>query len=107
MPEIILKRLRSGQPTFKGVEHRVIRHSPTGMEWGYAGSGPADLALNILLLAGLDQAEADWLYQDFKFAYIAPMPHEGGVIKTKEVRAWAGRMRELAARKAQTGEATA
>lgn len=27
--------------------HRV-RHSPTGMNWGYGGSGPADLALSIL-----------------------------------------------------------
>jgi hypothetical protein len=26
----------------------VVYHSPTGMEWGYAGSGPADLALSIL-----------------------------------------------------------
>ena len=28
--------------------HHVVFHSPTGFEWGYAGSGPADLALSIL-----------------------------------------------------------
>ncbi|MBT9252140.1 MAG: hypothetical protein KM296_00220 [Brockia lithotrophica] len=28
--------------------HHVERHSPTGFEWGYGGSGPADLALSIL-----------------------------------------------------------
>ena len=27
----------------------VILHSPTGLEWGYAGSGPADTALSILV----------------------------------------------------------
>jgi hypothetical protein len=27
----------------------VVKHSPTGMEWGYAGSGPADLARSILI----------------------------------------------------------
>lgn len=27
---------------------RVVLHSPTGFEWGYGGSGPADLALSIL-----------------------------------------------------------
>jgi len=27
----------------------IIRHSPTGMEWGYGGSGPADLARSILI----------------------------------------------------------
>lgn len=27
----------------------VKRHSPTGMSWGYAGSGPADLARSLLI----------------------------------------------------------
>ena len=27
----------------------VVKHSPAGMEWGYAGSGPADLARSILI----------------------------------------------------------
>ena len=26
----------------------IVRHSPTGMTWGYGGSGPADLALSLL-----------------------------------------------------------
>ncbi len=26
----------------------IVRHSPTGLEWGYGGSGPADTALSIL-----------------------------------------------------------
>lgn len=26
-----------------------VRHSPTGLEWGYGGSGPADLARSILI----------------------------------------------------------
>lgn len=25
----------------------IVEHSPTGMEWGYAGSGPMDLALSL------------------------------------------------------------
>ena len=29
------------------VPHNIVYHSPTGFEWGYAGSGPADLALNL------------------------------------------------------------
>ena len=27
----------------------VVRHSPTGMEWGYGGSGPADLSRSLLI----------------------------------------------------------
>ncbi len=30
------------------LRHRIVYHSPSGFEWGYAGSGPSDLALNIL-----------------------------------------------------------
>ncbi len=29
----------------------VVRHSPDGLSWGYAGSGPADLARSLLLHA--------------------------------------------------------
>lgn len=45
-------------------------HSPDGFNWGYAGSGPAQLALAIALkLTG----KADG-YQDFKFRVIANIP---------------------------------
>ena len=36
-----------GDPLPWGVE--VVPHFPTGLEWGYHGSGPAQLALAILL----------------------------------------------------------
>lgn len=32
------------------------RHSPTGLEWGYSGSGPSDAALSILVDALADKA---------------------------------------------------
>jgi hypothetical protein len=45
-------------------------HSPDGYNWGYGGSGPAQLALAIMLkLTG--KAEG---YQDFKFKIIADLP---------------------------------
>jgi hypothetical protein len=54
---------------------RVVNHSPTGFCWGYGGSGPAQLALAILLehFKG-DQVRAKELYQDFKFKVIARLP---------------------------------
>lgn len=38
----------------------VVKHSPTGMNWGYGGSGPADCARSLLLaaLATVDPAAA-------------------------------------------------
>ena len=45
-------------------------HSPDGYNWGYGGSGPAQLALAIMLqLTG----KADG-YQDFKWKTIATIP---------------------------------
>lgn len=35
------------------------RHSPTGFEWGYGGSGPADLARSLLIDALGDQAKCE------------------------------------------------
>lgn len=51
----------------------LINHSPTGFEWGYGGSGPAQLSFALLLnYLGEKQLErVQETYQDFKFAVIA------------------------------------
>ena len=52
--------------------HLGIRsHSPTGFEWGYGGSGPAQLALALLADALGDTELAQMHYQDFKRAFVA------------------------------------
>lgn len=38
------------------LPHRKVKHSPTGFSWGYGGSGPAELALNMILDAVGDAA---------------------------------------------------
>jgi Family of unknown function (DUF6166) len=49
----------------------IVNHSPTGFSWGYAGSGPAQLALAILAdYFGCAHA-ARPLHQLFKFAAIS------------------------------------
>jgi hypothetical protein len=69
------------------LEHRV-RHSPSGLSWGYAGSGPADLARSILW-DFLGNEPAPWLYQAFKFAFVAKWPQDGNWVLTgEEIRQW-------------------
>lgn len=62
----------------------IVRHSPTGFECGYGGSGPADLALSILADHFGEMAEdmrfpadedsmALCLHQTFKWKFIAPI----------------------------------
>ncbi len=54
---------------------QVIAYSPDGFNWGYGGSGPAQLALAILLLY-VDKDEATRLVQDFKFDIVAKLPND-------------------------------
>lgn len=49
----------------------IENHSPTGFEWGYGGSGPAQLALAILLDYTGDQEFAAHQHQDFKWKIVA------------------------------------
>ena len=51
-------------------------HSPTGFEWGYGGSGPAQLALALLADALEDDKLAIILHQRFKWKHIATIPQE-------------------------------
>jgi len=99
---IVLKR--EGQWIIKtNVPHLVVHHSPTGFEFGYAGSGPADLALNIVeamlnrfgyhgdrttCFEGSCFSLAYRLHQPFKFAFIAGAPREGSVIPYPVIKAW-------------------
>lgn len=57
------------------LRHR-LHHSPSGMEWGYAGSGPADLARSMLADYLQDPDPHPALYQQFKHDLIAPLDQE-------------------------------
>jgi hypothetical protein len=63
---------------------KVANHSPTGFNWGYGGSGPAQLSLAVMLCF-LPKDQATRLYMDFKFKYIAGLPRTD-FIKTVPLR---------------------
>jgi len=67
----------------------AVRHSPTGIEWGYGGSGPADLARSILMhFYGPAVAEA--LYQRFKWDVVARIPRgvREYVLPAEQIAGW-------------------
>ncbi len=93
---------RHGAPV-TNVPHLVVHHSPNGYEFGYGGSGPADLALNAcqlyLNMTGYTGKETKcydgtcWslafaLHQDFKDHFIASTPRTGKMIPFGEIDAW-------------------
>ncbi|MCY4505664.1 MAG: protein phosphatase 2C domain-containing protein, partial [Acidobacteria bacterium] len=66
-------------------------HSPSGPEWGYAGSGPAQLALAILgRLAGRDTALRH--YHAFKDEWLTPIETDEWRLEASEAPAWLHRL---------------
>ncbi len=60
-------------------------HSPTGFEWGYGGSGPAQLALAILADHCQDGERALNFYQRFKWAVVARFPHRSWRLTSEQI----------------------
>ncbi|HWH58438.1 MAG TPA: DUF6166 domain-containing protein [Terriglobales bacterium] len=61
-------------------------HSPTGFEWGYGGSGPAQLALALLADWSGDDGFALQHYQNFKFKLIAGLPRREWELTGAQIR---------------------
>jgi hypothetical protein len=100
-------------------------HSPDGFEWGYAGSGPADLALAILadhfgegtepVLAALrslwaPRSKAAALHQDFKREFVTRLNRDEWRLDSEAIDAWLAtsaiqaRLKELARENAELNE---
>lgn len=64
-------------------------HSPTGFEWGYGGSGPAQLALALLAdhLDGKDE-DAVAMHQEFKFGVVARLDKDTWTLTTANIDHW-------------------
>jgi hypothetical protein len=60
-------------------------HSPTGFEWGYGGSGPAQLALAILADHFGNDEIAQRFYQDFKFKVVGRFTEDEWTLSSKDI----------------------
>ena len=78
----------------------IATHSPDGFEWGYTGSGPAELAKQMLLhfygdLETITRQEVldgmhptAYIYQLFKWQFIAKLSRYNWTIMAEEIRQW-------------------
>ena len=73
----------NGRPLNPRLDLR--NHSPTGFEWGYGGSGPAQLALALLADHLGDDEQALALYQDFKFSVVAKFPKSAWSLTSDQI----------------------
>jgi hypothetical protein len=62
----------------------VVNHSPTGFAWGYGGSGPAQLALALLLEITTKEMALLW-YQEVKRNIIAPLPQADFMLDSQDM----------------------
>lgn len=72
----------------------LANHSPTGFEFGYGGSGPAQLSLALLADALGDDDEALNWYQYFKEKVVAHMDGEEWSMTDEQVREHVESLRE-------------
>lgn len=63
--------IENGKGRALNPRHDLRNHSPDGFQWGYGGSGPAQLALALVADATGDDELAQRTYQRFKFNIIA------------------------------------
>lgn len=78
----------NGQKLSPRVSQMFRNHSPDGFAWGYPGSGPAQLALAILIASGASKTVALAHYQAFKRDFIETLPHDAGFRIEVDVEAW-------------------
>ena len=73
----------------RGLDPRfdLRNHSPTGFEWGYGGSGPAQLALALAADVLRDDEAALGLYQRLKFRVVGRLPEAGWALTEDELAA--------------------
>ncbi len=69
----------------------LANHSFTGFEWGYGGSGPAQLALSLLARATSNDRLALNLYQTFKTQIVASLDNDEWSISQEFILRWASR----------------
>lgn len=68
--------------------HDLFNHSPTGFEWGYGGSGPAQLALAILADYTGDGELAVRMHQAFKRELVETIDGDEWRLTADEVAGW-------------------
>jgi hypothetical protein len=86
----------------------LANHSPTGFEWGYQGSGPAQLAVAMLAHATGQGNLAVLLHQPFKREFVGLASRDfGWVLRRDQVLAWVEEQRiEPTASEREPGDET-
>jgi len=78
---------KDGESLSPAPSQKVWNHSPDGFQWGYGGSGPAQLALALLLDVTGDRDLSVNLHQRFKMQHVARWADKWE-IPSQDIEAW-------------------
>jgi|SRR5262245_282321 len=79
----------NGERLDSGPSLKIWNHSPDGFAWGYGGSGPAQLALAVLLKF-TDSPTAVANYQSFKWEIISQLDQDDFEVEIN-INSWLAR----------------
>lgn len=82
----VYRRDRDGNITELDPRYDLRNHSPDGFEWGYSGSGPAQLALALCADALGNDPAALIVYQTFKQAVIVRLNKKAWAMSRREIQ---------------------
>lgn len=79
--------VEDGSGETRGLDPRfdLRTHSPTGFEWGYGGSGPAQLALALAADVLADDEAALGVYQRLKFRVVGRLAADAWTLTEGEL----------------------
>lgn len=77
-----------------GYSMEIRKHSPDGFAWGYGGSGPAQLALALLLDFTTEEFAVKH-YQDFKWDVVAKLHQKDFEIEESVITDWVNKRTEI------------
>lgn len=103
---IIRVELKGGHEDVAPLNPRtdIRNHSPSGMSWGYMGSGPSQLALAILADHMKDDVKAEKYYMQFKAEVISKITDDAFVLSNEKVQTWINRHERLLANESKTAD---
>lgn len=83
----VIEVTKDGVPLDPVPSQRLWNHSPDGPNWGYGGSGPAQLAL-MLALEVVGEARAIAIYQRLKAGLVARWKTDEWALDQNELRTY-------------------
>jgi hypothetical protein len=89
VPGLVLVTSDNGTTRPLSPRFDIANHSPTGLNWGYCGSGPQQLAI-ALLADAINDETAERLAGRFKFDVVGGLPDNWNLTH-EEIVAWVER----------------